>query len=545
MADLRINPDSQLSFLNGDGAKSYLFVTTQKNLLSFLSSGMITPSASQFRYRSDSRELSSGAIPFWKGGIPASEDWKIRIRDKRSVVIEYSQDYVEDYMGKSTVYESDSLVVVNAPVPIIQASSIYMSSEDAIEDFLLRVPGDVVFDRSLFNSRLVFPEVIDQNPAEIDVTDISSQVEIIDSFAGGVRGLSSFLGEDGLELTPAIPAILTFLNILSLSEVKWSGKEVEISPSDQMLLNALIPLLTEHKEENGFDPMSFLSGLEDKVRGNVGSVPEDLVKWFFYVRALVNAEKEVKPLSDEGDVIQRAVLLFILRPSLERLQTARDSSASPGLKVLTMALFFAGCATGATRMAAEFKGDFHTYTRYVKSVIDAIWNKSRINARLIKTSAKGKGPSVFFEVNGEVLIESEARQDPVLARVMNQARSLGYEINYDLESDELIYEAKVEGKAHQVVYIERLRPTNFKGLDVIRFISPCLHLSASKMRSLKKAQLLELLFSNDRDGFYCSYALSEKRKSLVVEATQIVNTMVDDEFVTILNHVSNTAAKYE
>jgi len=490
--------------------------------------------------------VSSGAIPFWKGGIPQNEKWEAEINDRTCVVVEYSQDHIEMYAGKSTAHLSADLVVVNAPVPISLASSIYMLSEEAIDDFLLRVPGDVAFDRSLFSARQVFPKVSDKIPTEIEVKDISPVIEVIDSFAGGIRGLQSFSDEIGTDLKSVIPAILTFLNVLSPSSLKWSGgTEIKVSASDKVLLTALVPLLNEHKEENGYDPVSFLSCLENLVRDISGSVPEDLVKWFSYAKALVNAEKEVKPLSDQGDIIQRAILLFILRPNLERLQNVRESSIAPGQNVLSLAVFFAGCAVGITRMGAPFKGPFFSYTRYVKTVLDALWNKSNLNARLTKSSSKGRGSSICFEINGEALIESETKQDPVLARVFNQARSLGYEVNYDLERDELVYEAHLEGNSRQLVYIERLSSKKFQGLDVIRFISPCLSLSPSKMRSLKKAHLLDLLLRNDSDDFYCAYALSEKRKALVVEATQIVNTMDDAEFETLLNHVARTAAAYE
>ena len=44
---------------------------------------------------------------------------------------------------------------------------------------------------------------------------------------------------------------------------------------------------------------------------------------------------------------------------------------------------------------------------------------------------------------------------------------------------------------------------------------------------------------------YCSFAYSERRKAIVVEATQIVKTMDDDEFVTLLKYVARKADEYE
>lgn len=545
MAALREKSNSQLSFLKNDGIKSFFFITNQKNLLFFLSSGMITPSASQFRYRTDSRELSLGAIPFWKGGLPVVEEKKANIWDKSQVVIEFAREHIENYAGKATVYDSGDLVVVNAPVPMSLVSSIYMSSNEEIEDFLLRLPSDIIFDRSLFSSQLVFSDVVIHSPENLSITDISSQIEAVDSLAGGIRVVGSFFEEDGLELLPIVPAILTFLKVLWPEDVKWNGAGIEVSSADQILLTALIPLLNKYKEENGYDPMSFLDSLASRVKESSGTLSEELIKWFSYVRALVNAEKEVKPLTDEGNIIQRAILLFILRPKLERLQNIRESSISPSPKVLAIAVFFAGCAAGATRLASKFKGDFYSYTRYVKSVLDAVWDKPDINANLFNKSIPGKGVSTCFEINGQILIQSEPRQDSVLVGVLNQVRSCGCEINYDLESNELIYKSKIDGKGTQLVYIERINSANLEGFNLIRIVSPCLHLSASKMRSLKKAQLLDMLFRNDSNDACYAYALSEKRKALVVEITHIANTMGNSNFISIINHIANIAAMYE
>jgi len=534
-----------MSFLDNQGVSSCYFVTNQKNLMSILSAGMLVPSHCQFRYRTDSREFASGGVLFWKGGLPQGDNWRSQIEDKRSVIVEYSLDDLEKYGARCVAYENESSIVINAPIPFGLASGLYMASPEAIDDFLLRVPSDVTFDRSLFHPAPVFPELANAELPEIQIPDISADVMAIDSFAGGVNGIKNYPREIGLDVFCAIPAVLTFLSVLSPANVKWGGDAVELTLSDQILLTALMPLLNEYKEENGFDPMEFLNWLEGNICDNEGKVPEELIKWFSYVRALINAEKEVRPLSDEGDIIQRATLLFILRPELERLVSAQDSSVSPGPKVLLIAMFFAGCASGISRMGAEFKGDFPSHARHVKAVVDALWNKSKLNARVIKSATKGKGTSTAFEINGEVLIEAESTQDLVLARVLNQARSLGYELQYDLESDELIYETHLDSDTCQKVFIERLRSPAFEDLDVIRFISPCIHLPPSKMRAFKKDRLLDLLFRNDCAEMFCAYALSEKRKALVVEATQIVNTMDDMEFVTLLNHVAKTAASYE
>ena len=83
-------------------------------------------------------------------------------------------------------------------------------------------------------------------------------------------------------------------------------------------------------------------------------------------------------------------------------------------------------------------------------------------------------------------------------------------------------------------------------MDVIRFVSPAsICLEQGRKKSLTKAKAVDLLARNNDEVTYCSFAYSDRRKAIVVQATQIVRTMDDDEFEMLLKFVGAVADEYE
>ena len=271
---------------------------------------------------------------------------------------------------------------------------------------------------------------------------------------------------------------------------------------------------------------------------------EDVNKWLSYVRKVLESEIVVPVLSDEGEIFKRAILLYFLRPSLDRLSEASKSSISPGPKVLSIAAFLAGYANGLTRMGSEYKGDYRAFTEFTKLLLNSLWCKSKYALNFVKEPLGNFGACFVYEINNERLIRFRVEQDITLARVLNQAKSAGYNLSYDFDKNEIYYKFHLEDNRSQTVYIEKLEPLA-DGFDVIRFVSPCLDLSTGLAKKLTKATAIDFLKRNTDESMYCSFAFSERREAIVVEATQIVKTMDDDEFVTLLKYVALKADAYE
>ena len=550
MENIEGHDKPQGSFFGDTSPPPLYFLTTQRNLLSFLGSGMIVPSGSQFRYKVDTRDEYSGAIPFWKGGLPNTDAYSSLIGDDRAAVIECYIDDVMKYGGRNLLFENENLIVVNAPIPLRCVAAIYMHSTASIDDFLIRLTDDIIAERSVFKPMLEMARVPIFEQHNIKAPDdIQSELTFIDAFGGGLKALEYFS-------VPEISDYSHVLNILAACidsnepETGKRGTDVEgnhklrISSSDHYILMKILPALKNIKVEDGFDPIMLLVDLEESLLNEKEAVLEDVYKWLSYVRKVLESEIVVPVLSDEGEIFKRAILLYFLRPSLDRLSEASKSSISPGPKVLSIAAFLAGYANGLTRMGSEYKGDYRAFTEFTKLLLNSLWCKSKYALNFVKEPLGNFGACFVYEINNERLIRFRVEQDITLARVLNQAKSAGYNLSYDFDKNEIYYKFHLEDNRSQTVYIEKLEPLA-DGFDVIRFVSPCLDLSTGLAKKLTKATAIDFLKRNTDESMYCSFAFSERRKAIVVEATQIVKTMDDDEFVTLLKYVALKADAYE
>ena len=117
MEELDEKPTGQASLFDGAERGDLYFVTTHRNLMSFLGAGAVLPAGSQFRYKIDTREAFGGAIPFWKGAVPDSDDYSDLINDQRAVV-ECGVDDVAKYGGRHRLLATERMIVVIAPIPL-------------------------------------------------------------------------------------------------------------------------------------------------------------------------------------------------------------------------------------------------------------------------------------------------------------------------------------------------------------------------------------------------------------------------------------------
>ena len=464
MEELDEKPTGQASLFDGAERGDLYFVTTHRNLMSFLGAGAVLPAGSQFRYKIDTREAFAGAIPFWKGAVPDSDDYSDLINDQRAVVIECGVDDVAKYGGRHRLLATERMIVVNAPIPLWCVSAIYMRSTAAIDDFLVRLPDDVVADRALFRDMPAIPTFAGHSDAEFTPPDdIEPQLAFIDAFAGGVRALQEFSGagiSDHGYILDLLATCLTSGDYESATpeENITVNQRTNLSEADSYVLKHLFPALARTKPEDGFDPSQLLAELEATVSGGSVALSEEVGEWISYVRRVLEAEVTLPELADRGDVFKRALLLFFVRPDLDRLAAATNSSISPGPAVLSVAAFLAGYAVGITRMGQSYKGDYRSFNRFMKSLLDSLWCKSKYTLDLITEPNSSAGVSLKYVVNNESILWLSIEPDTTLGRVINQGRSLGYQLAYDHENQELQYTLHFENGRTQKVYIEKVKP---------------------------------------------------------------------------------------
>ncbi|WDE00739.1 hypothetical protein [Thalassomonas actiniarum] len=545
MENIITNTSVQGGLFNIATAKSLFYITNQRNLMSFLGAGMIVPAASQFRYKEDSRKEFNGAIPFWKKGIPTSSEYIDLVDDQRIVVIECNSAAIMKYCDGFIVDDNENVLVVNAAIPLSSISVIYMHTDDAIADFLVRLPEDVIAERSIFKilkDVSVIEHDIKLTPSEVE--NIAPYITFIDSFGGGIKALEQLAICDISNYEYILNLLIVCLDSYRLENVKVSVMNLpkqtfNISEADKEILHHLLPILQSFNIEDGFDPLYVLEKVEECFKNQIEGITEENEKWLVYIKRVIDADIEVPVLADEGDIFKRAVLLFLLRPDLERLKNALNSTISPGPVVFSIAVFLAGYTTGLCRMGGEYKGNYDTFNNFTKSLLDWLWCRTGLT---LSTSLQPdtSGVSLVYKINKEVLMCLKLAPNSSLARVLHKVVASGYILNYDGDSNELYFNIQLNSGECQPLYIVFFKQLD-AGFDAIRLVTPYLPLTGSKLKTLTKKMAIELLIRNSEESMYCNYSYSEKHKAIVIEAKLIINNIVNEEFDKILNYIVKMA----
>lgn len=548
MGDLDISKNSQTKLFDQFEKPRLFFITNKRNLTSFLGAGMVVPAKSQFRYKEDSRELFKGAVGLWKGGMPDISTTFPQVDKKPVVVIEFDFTHLAPFLEKGKVLDEDTVVVMNAPLPVSAIKAVYLESQQAIDDLLLRLTDDVIADRSLFGVLGDYSVVDVASHYNIgSFVEPGNVINFIDRFGGALKSLDVLARR-----FPSGVDNAALLFVICVEHYGFGSKESDnlekiapIQADDRAIIGALLDILSNIYPEQGFDQDSALAKIEEKLRPLDEKYQEGVSRWLDFSRKVLRSEKDVPELDDKGDIIKRGVLLFLLRPDLERLRLTPDSSISPGNSVFTVAAFLSGFYTGMCRMRSEFKGSFSEYSFFCQNLLDAFWRIEMKDFEFFHEVDAVNGASLVFGINGVNVWSRKIQKNLTLARVQSVARSTHYDLQYDYKKHRLSYEHTLAEGRTKKVYIELIKSLA-GGSEVIRFISSCQDLSGSKRkRVLTKQKVIDLLLRNNRDDMYCTFAVSDSLEAIVVEATQIVRTMDDDEFVMLLNHVATVADEYE
>ncbi|MDC0174876.1 hypothetical protein OAI54_04725 [Pseudomonadales bacterium] len=538
---------TQGTLFDHDEEPRLFFSTNQKNLLSILGSGVLAPAQAQFRYDKDSREIFYGKVGLWKGGVPDSDIEAPDFDPEREVVLEFDGKQLAPFSGKGLILEHQDFLIFDCPLPLSAVKAIYMRSQACIDDFLLRLTDDVIAEKSLFGvlgdcslKQLPLDFIIENECKSLNA------VRFIDRIGGAMKCLT--------RLQPSQPSSIDYAELLLSICIAHFGfgnlKDAEadnferISTIDSYIILELLEILGDIHPEQGVDHESILARMNEKLQTLGETDREELSGWLNYSRKVLGAEVDAPTLDDKGDVIKRGVLLFLLRPDLDRLKNSVDSFIKPGPAVLVVATFLCGYFTGLLRLGSDYKGDYSDFVSFVESLLIAFSCNDLTSVEAVSEPCPIYIYSRVLRVNGVGIWSRRIPQNETLARVMSQAKTAGYELDYDYQNHTLSYNFQMPRDRSQKVYIELIAPLSH-GAEVIRFLSPCQDLSRYKKKSPAGPKAIEFLTRNGRSDMYSSFAISETLEAIVVTATQIVRTMQDEEFELLLNHVATVADEYE
>lgn len=536
-----MTPPEQLNIIQRD---SFYFVTNKRNLLTILAAGCLAPAAVSYRYVDDTRELAGGHILLWAGGVPS----ELIVTD--SVVIEIDPGFI-DFAQKHAPDRSityATYLVSPVPVPIALMRSFLFSDQAAKDDFLLRLFDDVPIDLQKIGT---FAGLVRLSTAPL-------RMPVSPESIADITGFDKKCGAVIAAIHLACPSAEALKIIADLSNGHTPGskggmnaleKEDRLGARgksdsvDRWMLNKVISILSQISPDNGFDQTAFLGQLIQAATNETEDISKSVQTWVAYVTRMINGETDVHQLDDHGSVIQRGVLLFLLRPTIQRIAASGTSLLRPGPRVLAIGTFLSGFYTGATRLPGDYKRDFAWYSQVMSALLHD-WLSTPLPASTIRLEFRQTDNSqinAVMSIADTVVGETPVDPNPILHKVMQDAKIIDYDFNYDFSADELSYEFTFEDGRKQMVFIICAKPTS-SGKDVIRIISPCLKLS-SKAKFLKD-DALDLLKRNDETDMYCCFAISQQRNSVVVQADLIVETMDEKELVSHMESVARAAHSY-
>ena len=542
-----------LPLFNQCGSKEdALFLLTNKwNLLSFLGSGMVVPARMQFRYKADCRDFFGGALGLWKNGLPSGEEISAEDRTPGCVVIRFDSSSLCSFLENGVIFEDDQVLVYDGPIPLTSISAISFQTQEEVDEFLIKLPVDVLAEGRLFEGRSLSTyerlKVPDKEFTASDNAELSRTIEFCDRVGGALRAVETLAPHSQVrtDYTIALSRILLDWFGFKGPAAQCEAEEIAVAEGEVAIVVELCAILSGFYPEQGIEPVDVLDRIDRKLRENWTHDLEKFEKWVAFSRAVLNSERDVPVLSDDSSVIKRGVLLFLLRPTLERLEQSLSSSIKPGGAVFSVAAFFAGYFTGLTRLRGRFKGSYDDFSNFVGRLLKAFWVDKDKVYRVAVVNNEGEGPWISVFVDGVVLWQSRGEMDPNLRYVQAMTQLVGYETVYNYERRRLEYQKYFDEKHSQIVYIELVNPL-IHGEQVVRFIAPCRDISKKSMlNAMKKKDFLELLYRNGESDMYCTLAFSKKLGYIVAQAVQIVRTMDQEELVLLVNEVARVAHEYE
>lgn len=531
------------------GLQAWCFLTNRTNLLSILGIGAITRSEEAWRYAPDSRDVAAGAIPIWRGLTPRS---LVPLLDGSGadspVILEFS-DEVRKFIPGS----SGSTCVVHGPIPFAAVSRVRFKDRNTLEDFKLKAFDDTptIPDTLLVDSLGTSPGFSDaeftallspeQSSARLDKV-LGGLIAITDSLAG--RGASCrFYCALVDALAKELRATGSFVASIAsqISDARLASSSATLD-GDLWLLGETLRFLDGVDPDIGLDPVAFVDHVEARLHVETkrvgGADVSQILTWCRYTKQLLNGNEEVKQLSDAKSIVQRAVLLFLIRPEQHRFRKIDRSNINPGSRVYLLASLFMGYFVGLQRTESLLKRTGRWYFEFVEHFIthrggDALAGE---HTTLVQSS-DGRGQFTVFHGALE-LAKFEIGLSDSLQQVFHQVRRAGLQSRYDVIDQEVC--CSLPGQSAVDVKIGLVVDPIYG--ETIRFYGECIRVPQNTEQLGQLA--IMLLERNATPGIHGRFAIARGGKQIIYVQDQLLDTMDRSELEAHIRHVADVTARF-
>lgn len=444
------------------------------------------------------------------------------------------------------------------------------------------------------------PELFDADEIELPVERhepveryaldaLEDRIRRVDMYMGGLAHLVTSIQED----SSAIDVVTRLLNVeldshaaegipprleaaftagaALLGDVDSLVRRVDGPNTDTLILTATCQVLVHYATKQGWPSKEILDAIHDRARAVVEAhgldgEREQLETWYQFSRSAIDDPSKY-PLGDSGSLVRRAVLLLLLRGTLENI-VADANKADPhsiGPRVRRIAMDLAALRTGLSALPSKEKGpkasdpgDMLSWLgrTYVSLVLDddsLAEDRRRVVATYVDSAdLRGRWR---FSVDSRVLFEVPADVPRGLRKVAEDCRYYGYSVKAHDPQTLIVKDGPFEPLACpvEVTLIQGQTRTDD---DEVRFMAKIASLGprsgdgtqdareAAAVKKVTKNYLWSLLTANVADVHHCRIGIEPSTTDLVVLVDQLLSTMDRDECIAHLKNVSNVATKF-
>ena len=146
-------------------------------------------------------------------------------------------------------------------------------------------------------------------------------------------------------------------------------------------------------------------------------------------------------------------------------------------------------------------------------------------------------------IDGHIVGSVSTGPGDAMRGLYGRAKSQGYNLEYDFDSDRFHYLFQYEEGRSQKVYITISEAELHHDKEMIRFSSPCRDLNGKgKLSALEMEEILKV---NSSLHMHCRFAVDPDKKQLMVAVDQLLATNDWDEFEYFCAEVARVADDYE
>lgn len=528
--------------------QTWCFLTNRTNLLSILGMGAITRSEQAWRYAPDSRDAAAGAIPIWRGATPRSLAPLLEKEGADSPVILEFSDGLHEFIPTS----SGAACVSSDPIPFATVTRVRFKDRKTLDDFKLKSFDDTpIIPEQLLEDSLGTSTSL----AEVDFAASATPEQPsfrLDKVLGGLMAVTEALTERASAcrfycalvdaLVQELRATGSFVDSFApqISDARLTGD----SPStggDLWLLGETLRFLDRVDPDVGLDPFAFIDQVEANLGaegGGAGGVNlSQILTWCSFTKRLLNGDEEVRQLTDAGSIVQRAVLLFLMRPEQQRFRKIQGSNINPGSRVYMLASVFMGYFVGLQRMESILKQTGRRYFEFVAHFIKQQRRDGRSERVTLMQPRDGRGE--FAVLHGELeLAKFEIKLSDSLQQVFHQIKRIGLQSHYNFIDQEVC--CSISDRGGVDVKIGLVADPLYG--ETLRFYSECTRIPRATEQLGQLA--IMLLKRNALPGIHGRFAIARGGRHIIYVQDQLLDTMDRSELETHIRHVAEVTARF-